>query len=175
MERFNAFLKVSATELVTQIVATPIAALMMKRSPWLPLFLSSAINLINYVLCLRLAETRPSRVEETSQSSFSPGWESDQQEHEDQKAITRDSFKKFKSVLKSTKSLLWGNSSVVILLLVFFVACFGKESLELLLQYISKRYLWDYSQVGKPCSRSFFDHIYVPSYRQVFLLPYKLP
>jgi hypothetical protein len=148
MERFNAFLKVSATELITQIVATPIAALMMKRSPWLPLFLSSAINLISYVLCLRLAETRPGRVEETSQSSFSPGWESDQQEQEDQKAITRDSVKKFKSVLKSTKSLLWGNSSVVILLLVFFVACFGKESLELLLQYISKRYLWDYSQAS---------------------------
>lgn len=137
----------SATELITQIVATPIAALMMKRGSWLPLFLSSAINLIGYILCMRLVETHPRRDKEMLQSS-SPEWESDQQEQDYQKAIPRDSLRKFKSLLKSTRSLLWANSSVVVLLLVFFIACFGRESLELLLQYISKRYSWDYGQVG---------------------------
>lgn len=148
MKRFNAFLKVSATELITQIAVTPIAALMMKRASWLPLFLSSAINPISYVLCLRLVETRPCRTEETSQPPFPPEREeSDPQDQEDQKTIKRGSLKGLGSLLKSTKSLLCENSRVAVLLSVFFIACFGKESLGLLLQYISKRYDWDYGQV----------------------------
>ncbi|RYP37115.1 hypothetical protein DL767_003069 [Monosporascus sp. MG133] len=140
-ERVRALLKLTAMDLVAQIVATPIAAAMMRYSSWYPLALSSALLVFIALLGLRLPETRPHRYRPL------PGEDLEEENPGQYHRIgRRPLLKEYEKFFESLKSTL--TRPVIMLLFVFFLACFGAQALQLLLQYASKKFGWGYGKAS---------------------------
>ncbi|PVH96198.1 MFS general substrate transporter [Periconia macrospinosa] len=139
-ERVGAFLKLAAIDLAAQIVATPLAAVMMRYSSWYPLALSSLLFVFGAFLATRLPETRPQFYKAVSLQEPEDSSECcDQTEG-------RSLLGEYRKFFGSMRSISTG--SVTVLLFVFFMACFGTQSMQLLLQYASKKFSWDYSKAS---------------------------
>lgn len=113
----------------------------MAKSPWIPLFAAVAVLALSTVITMALPETLP------VQESALEGIESDDDstfEMRDKRKTWTDGFVRF----KESFAFATCNATVMALILCLFVSQVGTQCIDLLLQYVSKRYGWSLSKVS---------------------------
>lgn len=142
-KRANLFFTLSACILIGDIVATPLSAFLMARSPWIPYIASTVLlGLGIAILVFFLPET-------LSQSSFNnvqePTLPADPEssEQEERKNLILDS-----SYLQKLRVL--ASANVLAIAVAFLVAALGRQSTSFLVQYVRQRFGITYSKVCRP-------------------------
>jgi hypothetical protein len=104
-----------------------------------------------FLITLVLPETLPVKEPDgacaISRVASSEGSEDSAAEEENEKAET---WKAWMHETGKAFGFVTRDASVSILLVTFLVSKLGRQSLNLLLQYVSKRYDWKLSQVSRP-------------------------
>lgn len=132
-------------DLIAQIAATPTAAAMMRQNLWYPLVLSSFLLVSIALLSLRLPDTRPGVLYGLLSGGDDEELETSEPRYRHQTG-KQPLLKEYRRFFASMK--LMSTGPIVVLLFVFSLACFGTQSLQLILQYASKKFEWDYAQVS---------------------------
>lgn len=144
-QRASLFFLLTACGLLSELVATPLSALLMARDPWIPYFMYSGMTLLSGTIpLLLLPETLPKSPPqtETPQDATSVNEDAEQPAPSD-----ADSFLPTRSTLASRfRPLVKRN--VIAVLLAFFVSALGRQSTSFLLQFIRQRFNWTYEKVG---------------------------
>ena len=125
-----------------EIIGPPLGSMLMAKDVWTPVFLGLLFTTLSTLVVVFVPETLPAKDQPISDPS------------------TPDLPKTWNSTLKTTK--VWAshcietlqsvlcNVKVAFLILAFLVADFGRQSLSLLLQYVSERYNWPIADVSPP-------------------------
>lgn len=142
--RANAYFKLSAASLFAEILASPLSGYLMTYSPWIPYLMSLAISIIGMLLTLAIPETLPPPAEPIGPPEMPST-------RPTSKTMVED-LKQRIVAMRSTKQS-WSKSSlsnrvVLVLMMTFFVTRLGKQSVFLLLQYVSKRFGWSFARVS---------------------------
>lgn len=143
-QRASLFFLVTACGLLSELVATPLCALLMSRDPWIPYYMYSGMTLLGgTVPLLLLPETLPKSRPEMEASSHDASGDEDQEQSaaSDTASLlpTRASLaSRFRPLMKR---------NVIAVLLAFFVSALGRQSTSFLLQFIRKRFNWTYEKV----------------------------
>lgn len=150
-------MKLSATEMIAQVVAAPLAAALMRRSNWVALGLSSFFLVAGGLVGASLPETHSHHRRENFASPH-PSTENELHYAQEEQAHPSTSFLQIASRLlfhsfEIVKSFA-GRPAIILSLAVFFVASSGAQSWGLLLQYVSKRFGWEYAAVSQGPSLS---------------------
>lgn len=152
-QRANLFFLLTACGLLSELVATPLSALLMSRDPWIPYFMYSGLTLISgTVPLLFLPETLPKSPPEPETSSCETSVDEDQEGPVP--SGTASSLPARPSWASRFRPLIKRN--VVAVLLAFFVSALGRQSTSFLLQFIRQRFNWTYEKVWPLLLTSFY-------------------
>ncbi|GKZ28292.1 hypothetical protein AbraIFM66950_003548 [Aspergillus brasiliensis] len=138
-EQITAFLYVSAMVLVSEILATPLGALLMTKNIWLPYLLSPVFNAAGGLLLLLLPETLP--------RTPSPSRPSSPEETLDRKDF-RGRIKAGVDELRRSTAVIWKHRPVQLFLVVFLIAFLGMQVMKLLLLFAADRFHWTIAQAS---------------------------
>ena len=150
LSRANVFLLGKSAGIFAELIAPSVASFLMAKSPWIPLltglatltFGTSLIMLIPETLNLRPSETREPNPDSSSQHSSSS------------KGDKLDFFSKAKIRVANAFRRLYEATTVLhslpilLLLITFLTEPVGRQSMDLSLRYISKRFSWELRQTG---------------------------
>lgn len=149
--RVNAFLKLSAMELIVQIAGLPLVSALMTISSWYVLGISSILLVVAGSIAYMLPEMHPKHEEPISGSPDSRREEvSASQRNEviqrtgSHLQVTRELMVRSYATLRDYSS----NVNVVLSLAVFLLAACGAHTWALLLQYVSQKFNWEFSTVS---------------------------
>ncbi|GLA64470.1 hypothetical protein AtubIFM55763_008508 [Aspergillus tubingensis] len=134
----TAFLYVSATVLVSEILATPLSALLMTKNIWLPYLLSPVFNAAGGLLLFLLPETLP----QTPPSQPSSSEQASQQQN------FRRRIRAAVDELSQSVAVIWQHRPVQLFLVVFFIAYLGMQVMKLLLLFAVDRFHWTIAQAS---------------------------
>ncbi|EHA24944.1 hypothetical protein ASPNIDRAFT_181835, partial [Aspergillus niger ATCC 1015] len=137
-EQITAFLYVAATVLVSEILATPLSALLMTRNIWLPYLLSPAFNAAGGLLLFLLPETLPQTPPSQPSSS----------EQASQRQTFRGRIRAGVDELSRSIAVIWRHRPVQLFLVVFFIAYLGMQVMKLLLLFAADRFHWTIAQAS---------------------------
>lgn len=142
MYRSTAFFRLEAAALLAEFVGPIFASGFMEKSVWIPLLGGLSCQVFAVLLSLLVPETRPPKTDEVFRDDTGCGENGDENDSSD--AYTGSTiYARFQEII----TFLMQDHNVALLVLTFFVASIGRRSLELLLQYVSKRYGWTLAQV----------------------------
>lgn len=128
-------------QLVDECLVPPLTAVLMARSLWVPLIAGVAVLLLATMITATLPETLPLQQSAAKDLEL----DNDSMFEVDSKHDTWiDSLVRF----KKSFAFATRNFTVVALLSGLVVSEVGRQSIELLLQYVSKRYAWSLSKVS---------------------------
>ncbi|KAI7551397.1 hypothetical protein KC331_g2580 [Hortaea werneckii] len=134
-DRSRLFFVLQGSFVLMEIIGPPIGSILMANNVWGPLFLGLMFTALSTLVVLLVPETLLVKTDSVSYDPSRPGlpksWNSPLQTARVWAGHCRETLQ---SVLYDTK--------VAFLILAFFVADFGRQSLSLLLQYVSERYNW---------------------------------
>ncbi|KAK0730321.1 major facilitator superfamily domain-containing protein [Lasiosphaeris hirsuta] len=160
-DRATAFFRIMTVFLISQMVAAPLAGLLMIRSDWIPLTLSLGATALCTPAGLALPETlhlhasrgRGRRREGTSVTQTGDGSDADDEEEDDDTRLsklssTRRLWHKAREGLAEMWAFVVGNKSISFLMLSLIFVVLGKLVQDMLLQYATKRYGWSYSKAS---------------------------
>ncbi|CAK42647.1 uncharacterized protein An15g07600 [Aspergillus niger] len=133
----TAFLYVSATVLVSEILATPLSALLMTKNIWLPYLLSPAFNAGGGLLLFLLPETLPR----------TPPGQPSSSEQAPQRQTFRGRIRSGVDELSRSIAVIWRHRPVQ-LFLVVFIAYLGMQVMKLLLLFAADRFHWTIAQAS---------------------------
>lgn len=145
--RANLFFLLTSCGIISEILATPLSALLMSKTPWIPYSIYSVLTLLGGLTPLFfLPETlqRPSSPE-TETPSCGIGADEGQPAIEDETSpisIQSTIFSRFWYLMMPLKK-----RNIIAVLLAFFVSALGRQSTSFLLQYIRQRFNWKYEEV----------------------------
>lgn len=143
-QRANLFFLLTACGLLSELVATPLSALLMAKDPWIPYLMYSGMTLLSgTVPLLFLPETLPKSPSETETPQDATSVDGDR---ERPASSDSDSLQPTKITLASRFRPL-AKRNVVAVLLAFFVSALGRQSTSFLLQFIHQRFNWTYEKV----------------------------
>lgn len=143
-QRASLFFLLTACGLLSELVATPLSALLMSKDPWIPYFMYSGLTLLGgTVPLLLLPETLPKSPPEAETSSCEASVDEDQEQSAP--SDTTSLLPIGASFASRLRPLMKRN--VVAVLLAFFVSALGRQSTSFLLQFIRKRFNWTYEKV----------------------------
>jgi len=141
-----------AMSIAAAMVAPAIGALLMEIDVWIPLLLQLACSGLATIIAMSTPETQS----KACKNRKSPSESAEQNKGTESNAIP-GSPKQAKSVLvsllrhsASTASFVVHDRNVMFIILSFLFNEFGRQSLSLLLQYVSKRYGWTVAKVRCP-------------------------
>lgn len=138
--RANVFFYAHAALCATEFFGPPIGSILMDRSPWIPLILSTGLLTINIPLALALPETLPkSTYADRRSSSLTNHCKSSNP------AQQASIFAKIKSHLPST-GFLTADHRILFILTSSIAYIFAQACSNLTIQYTSRRYAWTLSQ-----------------------------
>ncbi len=140
--RATIFFQLNAVLLIADLVASPVAAVLMARSPWLALAVSMGLMTLGLLVCLVLPETNGiHKKNRDSAAARRPGAE------DSGKAST---LQRLLSHVRSSSLEAWafivGNTRVFLLVQTLVFVVLGRWVQEMLLQYATRRYHWKWSQ-----------------------------
>ncbi len=139
--RATVFFQCGAVYLIAALVASPLAAALMIRSPWLAYTVGTGLLILANLLSLLLPETNKLRQRSPKRR--------DSNGVEDQVNKTGPIQQTLQHIRTSTREA-WGfvrvNQRVTFLILTIVFVFMGKWVQEMLLQYATKRYNWKWSQ-----------------------------
>ncbi|GKT90353.1 major facilitator superfamily domain, general substrate transporter [Colletotrichum tofieldiae] len=138
-KRANLFFTLSACILIGDIVATPLSALLMARSPWVPYIASTVLLGLGIVIPILLLPETLIQVNNV---------------HEQSQPAARDTTEQH-----GQKSTLWdfryphklrvlANANIVAICSAFLVAALGRQSTSFLVQYVRQRFGLTYSKAS---------------------------
>ncbi|EXV03955.1 MFS transporter [Metarhizium robertsii] len=146
-KRSVVFLYIAAAVLGSQLVASPLVYVLINVDTWLPVYCGLG--------CLWLATAVAFSIPRMMLAS-SPALEHVKTE-EAQESRAQAQPARYHRLMGVAKAAVWfarGNVLVVVLLLTFLVTSLGRLAQEIILQYITKRYGWSWSEVSisiSPC------------------------
>ena len=148
------------------MAATPLSAALMSKNPWIPFILSSIIQFIGFLLAFSIPETLS--IDKQTQRNPMQAEEAEASQNSKTNSLRSRLLGLFQDGSKKDRSK-WMGSNVQLLLFAFFVTTLSKQSMQLLLQYVSKRYNWSFAQastalilrmkVANPSSRQVFCYL----------------
>lgn len=146
-QRAGLFFLLTACGLLSELVATPLSALLMAKDPWIPYLMYSGMTLLSgTVPLLFLPETLPKSPSQTETPQDATSVDEDR---EQPASSDSDSLLPTKSTLVSRFRPL-AKRNVIAVLLAFFVSALGRQSTSFLLQFIHQRFNWTYEKVKPP-------------------------
>lgn len=142
--RTTAFSLIYAGFLVSEMVSTPLGAVFIALNPWIPVLSAIGIRL-GFTLSVIAVTVRYNNNTEWLKNSptddqFSPSMPSPSPQR-----IVRDRVSR--SIAALAGATEWITKDVVKLLISFFLTQISRESSDILLQYSSLKFHWDYAKV----------------------------
>lgn len=141
--------------LFAEIIAPSVASVLMVKSPWIPLITGVFIFILGPALIVFVPETLHLRPRETETAILTPDAASERSTStlidDDDKAgffrtIISQAINGLKDVYGSLSVL--HSLPILLLLMVFFIYPFQRQSVDLSLRYISNRFHWKLRQTG---------------------------
>lgn len=139
--RTTVFSQMTAVILTTELIAPPVGAALMTKSPWIPFLASTVIAATSVIWGVLFFPAIHNQTKPTSTSS-------------DEERPVRTWYVSEK--IRELYEHLSHNKNAALVVVSFFVTLVGTHAFALLLQYISKRFHLSYAEV---CSPGIF-HIY---------------
>ncbi|KAL2829593.1 major facilitator superfamily domain-containing protein, partial [Aspergillus pseudoustus] len=143
--RTNKFFIIAAAALAAEILANPISAFLMTKSPWLPYLLSLGCEFFGLTLFLFIPETLPKNLHETHDSTSQSAADGAQDEDR-QDGLFRTALRSALTQLLRIREFIWNDKEVLAISAAFFAGNVGQQALQLLLQYASKRFGWSMAE-----------------------------
>lgn len=153
--RATSFFRLGASVLVAELVASPISGALTDRHPWAAVCLGLGILCLGFCLTLAMPETIQLSRSKTIHPDIDLNTESENVHSEandgnidDSKSLDWNRIIYYaRESLNGAAHFIAGNFHVVLLLFTSVVSIFGRYIQELLLQYITKRVHFSWSQV----------------------------
>ena len=141
-----------ASALIAECVTPPFTSYLMAKSVWTPLLLVLVFDLLGFAILLALPETLPHTMPIDIAANPLLADESSDDESEDRTPLEDDdsSPKKPTAIDRFKKSFrfITRDTAVIALVITFLISKVGRQSINILLQYVSKRYHWTLSKVS---------------------------
>ncbi|KAH6647203.1 major facilitator superfamily domain-containing protein [Truncatella angustata] len=146
--RGDAFMKLSAMEMIVLVAGAPLISILMRINAWYPLGLSSVLLVVAGLLAMALPETHPQHRRASlelpdpvqAQASVSGNNEETQQLDSHLETV-----RKLMPRAYASSADLLKNPGIILSLAVFLLAAFGAHVWALLLQYVSHKFEWEFS------------------------------
>ncbi|KAB5528849.1 major facilitator superfamily domain-containing protein [Coniochaeta sp. 2T2.1] len=154
-ERAVVFMQIQSWFLVAEMVAGPLASILMQRSPWLGILGGTGLIVAAFLVTLVFPETLDiqrlkDRQEAARHPSLAPSDTNDTLTESD--AVKRSKLQQlWATTKKDTREIydfVLSNQRTTYLLTSLVFVVLGKFVLELLLQYATKRYGWTYDKAA---------------------------
>lgn len=142
-QRSSIFFVLSAIILLGELLATPISAFAMAWTPWFPFLAALAFELTGLVVALAVSETMPERCPQ--EEHVDAQCVDDAQSPETRRNWTRRTMKKL-SDLSQRRQEFRTLGSVLAVIGAFVLASIGRDSLQFVIQYASKKFSWSIAQ-----------------------------
>ncbi len=149
-DRATIFFQVAAVDLSSQLVANPVAGLLMEVNPWLALLAGLGMMAVSNLVVLLFPETNELHKQIRTQSDTG-----DEREPVDDSAVANDedkaspiqrALRSARSSLSDARAFILGNKRVAFLITSLVFVLLGRFVNDLLLQYATKRYHWTWAQ-----------------------------
>ncbi|KAI9826783.1 MAG: hypothetical protein M1819_007254 [Sarea resinae] len=154
-QRATIFFQIQASVLISDIVAPPLSSVLMSRNIWAPLLLGAFIQALSILVPACMPETLHITARETGHPSRQePAFQLADDDEMDGRFEETDSKTKAGDygsrieALKGATSFLFQDRKISVLVLSLVVVRVGKQAVELLLQYVSKRYDWSLAKAA---------------------------
>ncbi|KAG6013727.1 hypothetical protein E4U41_005003, partial [Claviceps citrina] len=146
IDRVDAFLKLSAMEMIVLVAGAPLVSALMSISQWYCLGLSSLLLVVAGLVALTLPETHPQHQKAMhGPPSPEPAPEQEQAllisggcQHEDTEQPPAGPH-------AATTMAMLKNPGIVLYLCIFLLVAWGAHTWALLLQYVAQRFGWEFS------------------------------
>jgi hypothetical protein len=135
------------TDLVAELIVPPVASMLMHKNTWIPLLLAVAFQGLSVILSLSLPETLP--VIDPQESSEDTNDISPVATSFGQETLSK-SDGRWGSWFTRNKHLfdfVIKDKVLSALVVTFLISKVGRQSTNILFQYVSKRYAWTLAQV----------------------------
>lgn len=154
--RATTLFQLQAIELASELIAPPIGSLLMARNLWSPMFVGLAIQSAGIGITLIMPETRQffksiKYKESSNPIEVQPILSNNNEDADTPPGKMLSRFKDYREALAFFQD--W---NIFLLLLTFLICIIGQRSIQLLLQYVSKRYGWTLAHVSPPLSTQAF-------------------
>lgn len=142
--RTHIFFLAAAADLVAQLIAPSLAAVLMAKSPWIPILLGISFVTLGSLLILFVPETLHMQHQRTSASHVALATSDDGVPHNCNTktslfATMKHEFSNTLRILRSSFSIL-NSAPLLLLLLTFIVNPLTSQSVDISLRYISNRF-----------------------------------
>ena len=141
--RSTAFFYRFCTDLIAELFLPPVTGSLMRRNIWIPLIGAVGFQGLSSLLTLALPETLPRQDGMASDHNSNTDVSSDP----DEEFPTKNSWKTSMRETLATFDFATRDAVIASLVLTFLISKVGRQSSNILFQYVSKRYGWELSQV----------------------------
>ncbi|EFY84113.1 MFS transporter, putative [Metarhizium acridum CQMa 102] len=152
--RATTFFTLGAAVLVTELVVSPVASVLMQANLWLPIFLGIILFPVCILLVLCMEETKSPSVfsDQASPGLISADSSTGQNEEVERGHKHSNIWVRFCHGLERLKEgtvfFVAGNYRVAFLLSTLLTTTFGKTAQEMMLQFARRRFKWSWSEAG---------------------------
>ncbi|KAG8427866.1 hypothetical protein J3459_006274 [Metarhizium acridum] len=152
--RATTFFTLGAAVLVTELVVSPVASVLMQANLWLPIFLGIILFPVCILLVLCMEETKGPSVfsDQASPGLISADSSTGQDEEVERGHKHSNIWVRFCHGLERLKEgtvfFVAGNYRVAFLLSTLLTTTFGKTAQEMMLQFARRRFKWSWSEAG---------------------------
>ncbi|KAJ6054656.1 hypothetical protein N7444_003754 [Penicillium canescens] len=147
-ERSTALFRLQSCIVLAEILATPLSAYMMTFSPMFPYLVSICLILVGSIPALFLPETlEDAKAKQSLQDNSEQRDENGQSEQNVNKSPLEELKRQAREFKVSTR-FIWSDTNVCLMILVFFVTIMTRQSTNLLLQYVSKKFDWSIARAS---------------------------
>ncbi|KAI1148904.1 major facilitator superfamily domain-containing protein [Nemania diffusa] len=131
-------------ELIAECFVPPFTYLLMKKDTWIPLLVAVGFQALAMIMTLFVPETLPLPSSEVKNGSSNSSPTSSRPSSLSEPASRKDWLQQ----VKESFAFVTRDKTVAALVFTFLVSKVGRQSSNVLFQYVSKRYGWDLSQAG---------------------------
>ncbi|KAJ5945417.1 hypothetical protein N7516_005585 [Penicillium verrucosum] len=147
-ERATALFRLQSCVQIAEILATPLSAYLMTFGPMVPYTLSIGIIILGSIPALFLPETlthpKQTRVNQEASEQDS---ESEQSQPPRKQTVLQEVTRQVREFARSTR-FIWTDTNICLMVFVMFVTMMTRQSTNLLLQYVSKKFDWSISRAS---------------------------
>lgn len=143
--RTTVFFQLQACVLFAELVAPPLSSILMSHNVWTPMYIALAIKVLGVLIASAIPETRGQELARQTPPNSSHE-EQEGQERTSRPEITRKNSSSHRDIM----TFLRQDINVTLLVAIFLVITIGRQTMMLLLQYVSKRYDWSLAKAIPP-------------------------
>lgn len=144
MTRTGALFRLMAVRICSEVVASPLSALLMAEDPWLPFSLGIVLEIIGVAIGLFLPETLSAVETERSKLSGHVGDDGGGDGDGGLAAIMKRELGKMRGPVEFVKK----DMSMALLLFAATAVALGQNTTDFVIQYAALKLSWTYAQVS---------------------------